>query len=279
MHFIFSLILVFFSSSFYGESHAGQAASAHVGLASATAATANTTANTTPSANTTMTTVTASTPAPAPAPTTTLITLDEIRAYVDSQEFQIALRVRSMFEEERTDDTDPKLFIVHEDPLACRYCRGASRVLLKYLKRDLGQIQWIPVDTSAEPTGSLEGFQHRYVYSPDLNLIVDPTYRQFLLQLPDEEFKKLPRIFVGTPDMYRALTIDKMSAEDIEVYLAAVWNWDLPKTHVRDSQGEILYRTVGGGLRRDWRPTEKEVTWMAAFLAKCRLLLTSGKTY
>lgn len=65
------------------------------------------------------------------------------------------------------------------------------------------------------------GYLHQYAYSPQLDLIVDPTYRQYLVDLPKGQFKKLPRVFVGTPAEFRELMGPHVAPEVIDYYLDA----------------------------------------------------------
>lgn len=110
-------------------------------------------------------------------------------------------------------------YAIHKDPLACRLCFVASDLLLEDLTNHFPRIRWIIRDTK----GSYGGFAHTYLYSPDLDLIVDPTYRQFLVERMPENFDLLPKIFVGTPAEFKVLMGKFMPKKFISFYLGRAY--------------------------------------------------------
>ena len=113
---------------------------------------------------------------------------------------------------------------IHTDPLACRFCQGTSFHLRNWLADAFPANEWVVVRSPSQPNLPFFGrVFHNYIYSPDLNLIVDATYRQFFvqLQLPNREFKKLPKVFIGTPEEFRSFVDGMFPAEAIDVYLSA----------------------------------------------------------
>jgi hypothetical protein len=65
------------------------------------------------------------------------------------------------------------------------------------MRRAFSKFKWRKVRTRP-----IRGYQHVYVYSPDLDVVVDPTYRQCFLGLAKPKFDSLPKMFIGTQGQY-----------------------------------------------------------------------------
>ena len=111
--------------------------------------------------------------------------------------------------------------VIHKDPLACRFCTGTTRELLRFLQARFPNIQWVPVHTAEGALPFLGNTFHHYVYAPKLNLMIDGSYRQYITQAPETQFKALPKIFVGTPDGFRSTTASALDSKVTEAILSA----------------------------------------------------------
>lgn len=112
---------------------------------------------------------------------------------------------------------------IHSDPLACRYCHGFTAFLLETLNKRMPQQKWAVYTTPSNRNFSFfGGFLHQYLYSPQLDVIVDPTYRQFLVKLPKGQFRKLPRVFVGSPREFRGQMSRYIPPLALDIYFNAL---------------------------------------------------------
>lgn len=120
--------------------------------------------------------------------------------------------------------------VLHVDSFACRFCSTSSSLMWHDLVWQMPYHQWQVRRTQY----AYQGYYHDYIYSPDLNLMIDPTYRQFIVQMGPMDFDSLPRVFVGTPEQFRRLMRFRMPPDVLENYLNAT-NWIRPEVFYRES--------------------------------------------
>lgn len=104
--------------------------------------------------------------------------------------------------------------VLDSDPLACRMCTLGSSFIVSDLRKIFPEFKWQVNRTD----DSYQGFLHDYVYSPDLDLMVDPTYRQFVVQSKPPDYDSLPRIFIGSPTEFRTLMAGKIPDSVLQNY-------------------------------------------------------------
>ncbi len=122
--------------------------------------------------------------------------------------------------------------VIDSDPLACRFCFGGAEFLLQDLFRYFPNGDWRVVETVQK----FQSFFHLYLYSPIYNLVVDPTYRQFLIESRSADFDSLPKIFVGSGPEFAHLLKDRLPPEAIGILFDAkdVTNqMSIPNRHQR----------------------------------------------
>jgi hypothetical protein len=156
-----------------------------------------------------------------------LAQVEEIRRFILSKTDVIVDELR-LFQFEAAFGGNPNA-VIHTDPLACRFCNGAANIIVRLLNEEkqrgnklLTNVNWlIEYNDSPANTKFLDGYAHRFNYAPILNLIVDATYRQFLIEMNPSEFDKLPKIFIGTPEEFINLLKGKVSDDFIKAYLSS----------------------------------------------------------
>lgn len=112
-----------------------------------------------------------------------------------------AIALRQVLEPVRLDYRDDPEVNLSTDPLVCRICVGASMELIEYLRRDFPKGRWRLVRTKNVRSPLFSWLVHVFIYAENLDLIVDPTYRQGLVGI--RGFETLPPIFVGSRVEFR----------------------------------------------------------------------------
>ncbi len=94
---------------------------------------------------------------------------------------------------------------------------------------------------------------HAVVFNPELGILIDATYRQFLInKISQEDFDKLPRIFIGTLSEFRSLVAPFLSNEAVDrMFLSVETDWygmppyNLEKPSLLDFEsGKATYKDV-----------------------------------
>lgn len=156
------------------------------------------------------------------------LSTEEVRNFVGSQATMLEQFIAHTNDVDRGNGHSLSDALIHDDPLACRFCRGASWMLILALKDRFPGQGWKLVLTKRIVA---DGFRHTYIYSRKLKLIIDPTYRQFLTQIPTDQFARLPSIFVGPREEFRRLVGLNMMQDSIDNYFSVGLFDELPKLH------------------------------------------------